>query len=94
MVTGEVFMAIDVGVPLIAVSAMLIALVLNDQLVRDVNQINAAHRAAIVADDQVAFRHRQTGKHQAEAQLIVLGGNVNMTPRTRIRCDSPVAAAT
>jgi hypothetical protein len=47
---------------------MLITLVLDDQPVRHTNQIDAANRALIIPDDQIAFRHRQPGQHQAEPQ--------------------------
>ena len=51
-------MAVDVAVPLVAVGAVLVALVLDDQLVPHIDQINPADRALVVADDQDAFRHR------------------------------------
>jgi len=50
-------MAVDIAIPLIAVGAVLIALVLDDQLVRQVDEIDPADRAAIVTDDKIAFRH-------------------------------------
>jgi hypothetical protein len=45
-----------------AIGAVLITLVLDDQPVRDADQINPADRALVIANDQVAFRHRQPGE--------------------------------
>jgi hypothetical protein len=47
--SGELFMAVDIGVPLTAIGAVLIALVLDDQLVRQIDEVDAPHRALIVA---------------------------------------------
>ena len=58
MVAGKVFLPIDVVVPLVAVGAMLIALVLDDQLVCQVDQVDPADRALIITNDQIAFRDR------------------------------------
>jgi hypothetical protein len=44
MISSEVFMAIDVAIPLVAVGAVLIAFVLDDQLVLHVDQVHPADR--------------------------------------------------
>jgi hypothetical protein len=62
MVACEVFMAIDVTIPLVAVGPVLIALVLNDQLVRDVDEVDPANWTLVVAADQVALRYREPGE--------------------------------
>ena len=59
-------MAVDVAVPLVAVGAVLVAFVLDDQLVRQVDQVDPADGALVVSDDQVAFRNGQPGEDQAE----------------------------
>ena len=61
-------MAVDVAVPLVAVGAVLVAFVLDDQLVRHVDQVNPADRALVIADDQVAFRQGQPGEDQAQPE--------------------------
>src|SRR5688572_1777789 len=53
VVAGEVFLAINVVVPLVTVGAVLIAFVLDDQLVLQVDQVDPAHRALVIADDHV-----------------------------------------
>jgi hypothetical protein len=67
-VSGEIFLPINVTVPLVAVGPVLITLVLDDHHVRHLDQIDPADRALVIADDQMAFRHRQPGKNQAETQ--------------------------
>jgi hypothetical protein len=42
-----------------AIGPVLITLVLDDQPVRQLDRINPADRALVIANDQVAFRHRQ-----------------------------------
>jgi hypothetical protein len=64
---GGIFLAVNVRVPLVAIGAVLMTLMLDDQLVRQIDQIHAPDRALAIADDQVAFRYRQTGQHQADA---------------------------
>jgi hypothetical protein len=51
-------MTVDIGVPLMAIGAVLIALILDDQLLCQIDQVDATHRPLIVSDDQVAFRGR------------------------------------
>jgi hypothetical protein len=68
VVAREIFMAIDVVVPLVAIGAMLVALVLNDQLVRQIDQVDTAHRAVVIADDQIAFWLWKSREDQAEPQ--------------------------
>jgi hypothetical protein len=57
-IPGEIFLAINVTVPLVAIGTVLITLILDDQLVRQLDQIHAPDRAPVVADDPIAFRHR------------------------------------
>ena len=66
VIAGEVFLAINVAIPLVTVRAVLIAFVLDDQLVLQVDQVDPAHRALVIADDHIAFRHRQPGQNEAE----------------------------
>jgi hypothetical protein len=66
LVPSEVFLAINVAVPLVAIGPVLITLVLTDQSVRQIDQIDPADRAMVITNDQVAFRHWQPGKDEAE----------------------------
>ena len=56
MVAREIFVSVDVAVPLAAIGSVLVTLVLDDQLVRHVDKIDSADRAVVVADDDIALR--------------------------------------
>lgn len=58
MIACEVLMPVDVAIPLSAISSMLIALVLNDDLECEIDEVDAADWASVVADHDVAFRRR------------------------------------
>jgi hypothetical protein len=68
VVAREIFMAIDVVVPLVAIGAMLIALALDDQPEGQIDQVDTAHRAVVIADDQIAFWLWKSRENQAEPQ--------------------------
>jgi hypothetical protein len=51
-------MAIDVAIPLSAISSMLITLVLNDDFECEVDEVDAANWTSVVADHEVALRRR------------------------------------
>ena len=57
MVACKILMAINVAVPLIAVGPVLIALILDDQLVCEMHKVDTANGAVVVADDEIALRH-------------------------------------
>jgi hypothetical protein len=58
MIACEVPMAIDVAIPLSAISSMLITLVLNDDFECEVDEVDAANWTSVVADHEVALRRR------------------------------------
>jgi hypothetical protein len=58
MIACEVLMAIDVAIPVSAISSMLITLVLNDDFECEVDEVDAANWISVVADHEVALRRR------------------------------------
>jgi hypothetical protein len=68
MITGEIFLAVNVAVLLTTIGAVLITLVLDDQLVRQVDQVDSANRTPVVSDDQIAFRRREPREDEGEPQ--------------------------
>jgi hypothetical protein len=87
-------MEVDIGIPLMAICAVLIALVFDDQLVCQIDQVDAAYRPLIVADDQVAFRvgrpartrqRRSQGSRgeSTRSRTSVMAARAATTPRLR-----------
>jgi hypothetical protein len=60
VVAREILMSVDVTVPLTAIGSVLVTLVLDNDLEGKIDKIDSTDRAIVVADDDVAFRDRQT----------------------------------
>jgi len=59
----ELIGPVDIGVPLVAIKAVLVALVLDQDLVGPEYEVDTADRPVIVPDDKIRLRLRQTGQH-------------------------------
>jgi len=68
VITNEILMAINVAIPLSSIGPVLVALVLDDQLVREIDQVDAPDWAIVVTDDEIALGHRKARQHQAESE--------------------------